>query len=360
MRAEIILRLKTFFEKQVLHGADTVDEQTPLLALGVIDSLSMAMLLTFIHETFHVDIPNDSVTAENFENVATIGELVATRAKVDTEARVSQRSSLEQAVYVLETAGVASEWHELAGGEKLHCLTVQGEHPLPWVLLPGLGNPASSFGNMMKAASGDYSVAALDFAGFGLSTGGAKPHYRDHVHHVEQWLDLRYPGQRIVLIGSSAGCLVALDYARKHPDRVAALVLIGFGWIADPIAWMRELEALWQNPAEFLDRTFHKPPKLNSMLQSQFDEIRRLDAYRSYLVPEDLDPACFDGISSNVLLIGGSSDRIIGMDAIRAATERMKGSTLVELARCGHFPASERPEETVYTITSYLQEKRVC
>ena len=30
---------------------------------------------------------------------------------------------------------------------------------------------------------------------------------------------------------------------------------------------------------------------------------------------------------------------------------------LVELARCGHFPGSERPEETVYSIRQFLRSK---
>ncbi|MCA9684404.1 MAG: alpha/beta hydrolase, partial [Myxococcales bacterium] len=116
-----------------------------------------------------------------------------------------------------------------------------------------------------------------------------------------------------------------------------------------------ELDRLWQQPEEFLARTFHEPPRINELLLEQFRVVRATAAYHSYLEPADLQPEVFAGVEVPVLLLGGSSDRIIGMDAIRAAAERMPTATLVELARCGHFPGAERPEETVYTIENYLR-----
>lgn len=354
----IIGPLLEFVSIELLHGEQDLDEQTPLLALGVIDSLSMVSLLDFIQRTFHVVVPNDSVTVENFEDVSAIAELVCERMGIDVQdADISERSPMEQAVYVLEAAGVASEHHRLPGGQVLHLLTVDGEFGPPWVMVPGLGNPASSFGNMLKALDGDHPAAALDLAGFGLSTGEHEPHYSDHVRDLEQLLEQRFGDTRVVLIGSSAGCLVTLDYARRHPQRVAALVLVGFGLIADPHAWMAELDQLWAQPEEFLARTYHQPPRLNELLLGQFRAIYAMDAYHSYLRPEDLDPTIFDGIEVPTLIVGGSSDRIIGIEAIRAAAKRLRRAELVELARCGHFPASERPEETIYTIDSFLQNQ---
>jgi pimeloyl-ACP methyl ester carboxylesterase/acyl carrier protein len=352
----IIPPLVEFVSAEILHGEEDLDENTPLLALGVIDSLSMVSLLDFIQRTFHVVVPNDSVTVENFEDINAIADLVRERMGVDS-VEAEDRSPMEQAVYVLEAAGVASTRHELPGGQTIHMLSVEGHKGPPWILLPGLGNPASSWGNMLKALDGEHPAAAIDLAGFGLSTGESKPHYRDHVQHLEELLDQRYSDTKVVLVGSSAGCLMVLEYARRHPERVHAVVLLGFGLIADPQAWMNELDELWKRPEEFLARTYHEPPRLNDLLLGQFKAVYAMDAYHSYLEPRDLDASIFDGIEAPTLVLGGSSDEIIGMDAIRSAAERMPSATLVELARCGHFPGSERPEETIYTIDNFLREK---
>ncbi|MCA9687535.1 MAG: alpha/beta fold hydrolase, partial [Myxococcales bacterium] len=234
---DVVSQLLDFVITEILHGEEDFDEGTPLLALGVLDSLSMVSLLTFIQERFGVVVVNDDVTVENFEDVAAIAAMVEQR--VGTGAMVHEaRSAMEQAVYVLQAAGVRSERQRLSDGRSMHLLTVEGSLGAPWILIPGLGNPASAWGNMLKALDGEHRAAAIDLAGFGLSEGQARPHYRDHVADLEELLALRYPDEATVLVGSSAGALMALEYARRHPQRVRALVLLGFGAVADPPAWM--------------------------------------------------------------------------------------------------------------------------
>jgi acyl carrier protein len=53
--------------------ADTIDSRTPLIANGL-DSLAVLELITFLSETFGVEIEDGDFDAENFE---TVGKLVA-------------------------------------------------------------------------------------------------------------------------------------------------------------------------------------------------------------------------------------------------------------------------------------------
>lgn len=69
----ILLR---FIGDDLLGGAQDLNATTPLLALGVIDSLSMVSVMTFIRERFGVEVPNDSVTVSNFETVEAIAAMV--------------------------------------------------------------------------------------------------------------------------------------------------------------------------------------------------------------------------------------------------------------------------------------------
>ncbi|HUG63468.1 MAG TPA: phosphopantetheine-binding protein [Methylomirabilota bacterium] len=53
--------------------ADTIDSRTPLIANGL-DSLAVLELITFLSETFGVEIEDGDFDVENFE---TVGNLVA-------------------------------------------------------------------------------------------------------------------------------------------------------------------------------------------------------------------------------------------------------------------------------------------
>ncbi|GAA0997669.1 hypothetical protein GCM10009555_095610 [Acrocarpospora macrocephala] len=71
---EIASRLVAFIQ-QNLVPADVdmeVDETTPLLLSGLLDSLRTARLLNFIRREIGVPIPAAKLDAENFADVATI------------------------------------------------------------------------------------------------------------------------------------------------------------------------------------------------------------------------------------------------------------------------------------------------
>ncbi len=76
-RIEVLEQLKNYITKQVLDGKNIgLDETTPLLEWGVINSLEIVRLLTFIRTQFNVDIPNDQMIAENFMNLSVITDMV--------------------------------------------------------------------------------------------------------------------------------------------------------------------------------------------------------------------------------------------------------------------------------------------
>nr|BBH88072.1 hypothetical protein KTC_28230 [Thermosporothrix sp. COM3] len=85
-RDEIIKRLQIYVEQQVLDGrSHGVDEDTPLLEWGIINSMEMVRLLAFLREQFQVDIPPDKMVAAHFANLASIADLVL---KTASEQRV--------------------------------------------------------------------------------------------------------------------------------------------------------------------------------------------------------------------------------------------------------------------------------
>ena len=77
-REEMLTELKQFVGKELLEGRDAgLDEHTPLLEWGVIDSLSVAELVSFTHERFEVDVPQSEVTPNNLKDLdAYVGMLM--------------------------------------------------------------------------------------------------------------------------------------------------------------------------------------------------------------------------------------------------------------------------------------------
>lgn len=70
MRTDMLDDLREFVVAEMLDGRDAgLDEHTPLLAWGVLDSLSVNALVSYTNEHFGIDVPPDDVTPENLKDL---------------------------------------------------------------------------------------------------------------------------------------------------------------------------------------------------------------------------------------------------------------------------------------------------
>jgi acyl carrier protein len=70
-------RLVTFI--QGLVGEDSgirVDEQTPLLELGILDSLKTAMLLNYAHNALNAWVPIEKLTPSTFRDARSLAAVI--------------------------------------------------------------------------------------------------------------------------------------------------------------------------------------------------------------------------------------------------------------------------------------------
>ncbi len=73
MKEELIAYIK----KEFVEDADEeINQTTPLISSGLIDSLSIVSLVTFIDKKFGVKIPDEKGTVDNFETVNKIIETI--------------------------------------------------------------------------------------------------------------------------------------------------------------------------------------------------------------------------------------------------------------------------------------------
>ena len=80
--SEISNRIREFIASEIMfeEGGSGLTDDTPLLG-GVIDSLGLMQLISFIEEEFDVTIEDSEVTVENFRTLADIERLVSEKAK---------------------------------------------------------------------------------------------------------------------------------------------------------------------------------------------------------------------------------------------------------------------------------------
>jgi acyl carrier protein len=81
--SEISSRIRDFISTEIMleDTTSTLTDETPLLG-GVIDSLGLMQLISFLEEDFNVAIDDAEVTAENFRTVSHIEKLVSQKVQV--------------------------------------------------------------------------------------------------------------------------------------------------------------------------------------------------------------------------------------------------------------------------------------
>lgn len=72
--------LLTFIRDRFLAGdpAGEFNENTPLLATGILDSLNTAVLMSFIRDELGVTVPYDQITPTSFGCVSSIVSMICT------------------------------------------------------------------------------------------------------------------------------------------------------------------------------------------------------------------------------------------------------------------------------------------
>jgi pimeloyl-ACP methyl ester carboxylesterase len=119
---------------------------------------------------------------------------------------------------VIASSGQAKVAYDVTGG---------GNDGRPPVLLFHAGvTDRRSWGPLVEAVGPGHSTIAFDRRGFGESRYQPEPH--SHVNDALAVLDAAGAGSApVAVVGASMGGQAALDLALAHPERVAALVLIG-------------------------------------------------------------------------------------------------------------------------------------
>ena len=197
-----------------------------------------------------------------------------------------------------------------------------------------------------------------------------------HVEDLHDLIEARSPAARPMLVGHSWGAMLGLAYAAAHPDRAAALVLIGCGTFDSESR--RRLKAhidermdddLRERMArldeiEDRDERFTRMGPLLEEIYS-FDrlehdsEMERCDARAYEESSEDMArlqaagifPAAFAAIDIPVLMLHGAVDPHPGSMIRDSLAPHVSQLEYREWERCGHEPWLERAVRDDFLVT---------
>lgn len=101
----------------------------------------------------------------------------------------------------------------------------------PIVFVHGNATHAYTWRNIIAFLAIQNQCLAIDLPGMGLSdvvvpSGANSYDFRDQMDVLDLAFDILIPEGRFVLVGHELGATMSLEYARKHPERIAGLVLI--------------------------------------------------------------------------------------------------------------------------------------
>lgn len=257
----------------------------------------------------------------------------------------------------------------------------------PLVLLHGFGSGSFTWGPALDAGLGaDREAVAFDRFGFGRSPrppagswDGVNPYsLAGAVRSTAAVIaDTGWPD--VVLVGHSAGALVALAYALEHPGAVRGLVLLAPAVIdagppaAVAAAFRLPLARRW-GPAllragrplvgRSVASTWHDAAALErSGMAAAYAASTDEDGWAEGLVELTLATAPTDAaavvarlgeVTVPTIVVVGADDRVVRAAASRRLVEDLGDAHLVVVPSCGHVPHEERPLEVVEAVAPFL------
>ena len=250
------------------------------------------------------------------------------------------------------------------------------------------GNPTSShvWRNVIAPMSTGARCLAPDLIGMGAS---GKPdigyRYADHARYLDAWfdaLDLR----NVVLVGYDWGGVLALDWARRHPDRVRGVVVFETflrtmqwsDWSPQGAELFRALRTPGVGEKMVLDQNAFLARSLEHGVKRGLSDAERAVYYAPFPDPASRRPVLqwpreipIDGEPADVAAVVtrngewlASSPQIPKLlltfdgvdlsnrpDVIDWARDKLD---VVALGAAGHHAAEDMPREIAQTITGWL------
>lgn len=268
------------------------------------------------------------------------------------------------------------QWWSLPGLPQLWPVAVIGQGP-PLLLLHGFDSSLLEFRRLAPLLVTHHRLFIPDLHGFGFCP---RPDDGDYspsgvLAHLEALLAAiaaREGDVALGLIGASMGGAVALELARRQPERIQRLLLlapagltgrpmplppvldaIGVGILSLPVVRRSLTRSAFADPATSVGPAEEEITSLHLRTPGWADSLRRFSRSGGFA-------GCGHPLPTQPLqVLWGTEDRILRPPQKRAAQELL-GDRLRELAACGHLPHIDRPDAVAQAWRETQHQPVMC
>lgn len=249
--------------------------------------------------------------------------------------------------------------HVLVGGLQLECrdlpAIVDGRSTL-LLLHEGLGCVAMwrDFPDKLAAATG-HRVVAWSRAGYGGSQADPQPRGPGYMHREAQ---VALPAllaalnvERPILVGHSDGGSITLIFAATFPE-----VPLGIAVLA-PHEFVEEVALAGIRAAGTAWDTTDLPQKMARYHRARAPRVFA-DWHDTWLSPAFRDWSiedCLPKIRCPVLAIQGEDDEYATMRQVDLIAEKIPGTQVLKLARCGHSPQRDQQAAVLTALAAFVR-----
>jgi pimeloyl-ACP methyl ester carboxylesterase len=217
-----------------------------------------------------------------------------------------------------------------------------------------------------EALSADHRTVAFDHYGAGLTH--VPPEvvtFENQIALVRALLDV-FAVERAVLAGDSSNTAVAIEVARRWPDRVAALVLVSGGIDYSPdelvLQFAASLRRDFDATMDFFVPLCLPEDEAGHLRQWLRDIIGRTGGERAARLVESFYEVNVRDALAEVrvptLVVHGALDALptSPVAAAEEMAERIPDARLLVLDDAGHVPTLSRPAEIAHAIAEFIDE----
>ncbi len=258
-----------------------------------------------------------------------------------------------------------------------------------FILMHGFGASTFSFRDIVLPLSDYGEVIAFDRPGFGLteritdmdfeSPVDKNPYSREFQRIViDNLINSFAENKKIVLMGHSAGCSVAIDYTLNHPGKIGALILIApslkyrkngsfamdlFVKLAENGLTIFTRNIMLSQLETVLENSWYDRDKLTEEIIQGYKIPLSSENWERALVNFTLSQTDFDftaeigSIKVPVLIIHGLQDSIIPLKENAETYELFSDHWLVTFDRCGHLPHEECAWEFMRIVSLFVENR---
>ena len=243
------------------------------------------------------------------------------------------------------------------------------------LFLHGIGGNRSNWRAQLEAFGGSFHAAAWDARGYGASDDyAAELEFGDFSKDLVRVLDC-FKADKAHLVGLSMGGRIALDFALRHPERVASLVLAStFAGFSESLTPEKQAEFLrlrlkplveeGREPVDLAPKVIsglvgpNAPAAVVQQMTASMAALRKPSYIKAVKAASRFErSADLPNVRVPTLVISGEHDKQPLPSAGKAMAEKIPGAQFVLVRDCGHLVNVEQPVAFNDAVLNFLKAR---